>query len=235
MVNNDSISKAVIEIDKQYGTSITTFRESGTHSKKGSTIEDVQRILLENFQFATGWLPAGTRYYRRGNDLETVLIESPPIIRGVEYRGNAPTNSKFTIPLPWTLWKFSITDQQGKRRLAESMVYAMKTPIVPGREADHQLYRFPFSNVSSGICWGGGSENSNAMNTLTNVSYLGRMIEQFWSAPFNGDLDGGKYTPFANDNGTTVSYCHGLLEHLDGKTSFPYDILIAERTLGSLI
>ena len=234
-MNEMKVSKAIIEIDKQYGTKITTIKDGGIRSSKTSTIEDVQRVLLENFSFATGWLPAGTRLYTRGNDVETILIESPPCIRGVSYRMPSGGTEQFTIPVPWTIWRFSLADKQGKKFLAESMVYAMKQPITPGRERDHQLFRFPFSNVGGGICWGGSSENHDIINSLDSVSKVGRMIEVFWSAPFNGDLDGGKYQPFQNDKGTTVTHCHGLLEHLNGKQSFPYDILNGERTLGSLM
>jgi hypothetical protein len=229
-----NISKAVIEIDKQYGTRISIEKDGGIKNTKNSTIEDIQRVLLENFSFVTGWLPAGTRFYKRGNDLETLLIESPPSIRGVEYRTGDRT-LKFTIPVPWTLWKFSLADRQGKKYLSESSVSAMRQPIAPGRERDHQLYIFPFSNVNGGICWGGGSENHAVIDSLDSVSKLGRLIEQFWSAPFNGDLDGNKYTPFENEKGVRITHCHGLLEHLNGKAAFPYDILRTERTLGSLI
>jgi hypothetical protein len=228
------ISKAVIEIDKKYGTSITIVKEGGVSSKKYSNIESVQEVLLENFQFATGWVPSGTRYYKRGDECETIFIESPPSVRRVAFQtGNG--SKEFTIPVPWTLWRFTLTHSQGRHKVGNAAVWAMKNPITPGKEASHPLYKFPFSNVSGGICWGGSSQNREIMDSIDQIGKIGRMIEVFWSAPFNSDLDGNKYTPFQNDNDVTISNCHGFFEYLDGKETFRYGVLVEETKAGSII
>lgn len=228
------VNKAIIEIDKQYGTSITIVKEGGITTKKYSDIESVQEVLLENFQFATGWIPSGTRYYKKGDNAETIIIESPPSVRGV---GFATGNKikEFTIPVPWTLWKFQLVNSHGNHRISGAQVWAMRNPITPGKEETHTLYRFPFSNVSGGICWGGSDTNREIMDSIDSINKISRMIEVFWSAPFNSDLDGGKYTAFKNDNDVTITNCYSLLEYLDGKQVFPYNILCEEQKAGLII
>lgn len=231
MIKTTEIDKAIIEIDKQYGTSITTFKENGVLSKKHSTIENIQEVLLENFKFSTGFLPAGSRWYNRGDDMETVILESPPSIRRVSFSKRSNTE-EYIIPVPWTLWSFSLKKSHGKAILSSSSVWAMKNPITPGKEKEHPLFTFPFSNVSGSICWGGSRETRNIIESINHISKIGRMVEVFWSAPFNTDLDGGKYHPFQNENDETIDHCHGLLQYLNGKDKFPYDILKLDETLG---
>jgi hypothetical protein len=73
------------------------------------------------------------------------------------------------------------------------------------------------------------------MDSIDQIGKIGRMIEVFWSAPFNSDLDGNKYTPFQNDNDVTISNCHGFFEYLDGKETFRYGVLVEETKAGSII
>lgn len=234
MIKTDEISKAIIEVDRQYGTSITILKENGVTLKKHSTIENIQEVLLENLELATGFLPAGTRWYSRGDDKETIILESPPSIRRVSFSRGAHRD-EYTIPVPWTLWKFSLKNKHGKAILSSSCVWAMKNPITPGKEKKHELFIFPFSNVSGSICWGGSRETQDIIKSIDHVSKIGRMVEVFWSAPFNTDLDGGKYTPFQNEKGETIDHCHGLLDHLDEKDKFPYEILKRDGNLQSEI
>ena len=233
-MNPQDIERAHIVFDRTYGTSITIEGKDGLTTKKYTSIDNVQEALLENFQFATGFLPAGTRHYVRKDTDEVVFIESPPSIRRVSYYTGSV--KEYTIPIPWTIWSFKVTRGQGNASLTNSMVWAMKGPITPGKEKDHELYVFPFSNVNTnGICWGGGRDTDNALKSIDDISKVGRMIEIFWSASFNRDLDGDKYSPFENDLGEKITHCHGLLEYLDGKKSFCYDKLKLYDSLQNII
>ena len=226
----------MIEIDKQYGTKVTIEKENGIKVQKNVTLNNLRTALMENFQFATGWLPAGTRHYGKRNDIESIIIESPPTVREVQYSSRDGIES-FVIPVPWTLWKFSLMPRDNKVLFRSANVWAMKRPITPGSENQHSMYTLPFSNVggSGDICWGSGSETSKVIETITSINKVGRMIEVFWSAPFNSDLDGDKYVSFQSDTGIRINHCYGLLQHLNNKTTFPYEILTGERSLSNIL
>lgn len=201
------------------GLKVKTRTPEGAVSSKYVSVQDLQAAFARNVSFDTGLLPIGVRMYRRHNEREEIFFELPPEIRKVKWSNG----NEYTVPIPWTLWYIYLqTDPSGMKMHARSSVFAMKGTIIGNKLS--RVFRFPFCNVDSYICW--GHTKLPLWKDLTGITSI---PDLFFGANFNGDLDHEKFKPFKTKiKGQNVEIygTHSLFKHLDGKEEFPEDILI---------
>lgn len=193
--------------------------------EKFLTMETFLDTLHKNTKMESGLLPQGIRLYNRQGTSEEVLLEHPPGIKKVYWKDE----NEYTIPVPATLWYIKLQNvDDGYKILQNSHVYALKGPVLSLDTT--YVYRFPFCNVDGYICWG-----DQQLPDWRSLLGLQSIPDIFFSAPFNGDLDGEKYTPFESQFGGNISLTKSLLNELDGKEEFPLKILIGKQTLTSAL
>lgn len=238
MSSNRQIVESTIHINRESVATVSIVRADGTKTNKFTTLDAVREALTSDQAIRTELLPPGCRQYQRGNGAKTIIIESPPMIRTVQYADrDAGKTESFTIPIPWTLWKFNLRETDCY--MSTAYVWAMKTPLLPGKENTNALCDFPFSNVSPSehrICWGGSEVTMNTMRSVKTLNDVPRLIELFWSCPFNGDYSQRhRYNVFNNEDNKEVALCKDLIKFLDKKPVFPYDILVPEISVSKVL
>lgn len=175
-------------------------------------------------EFQTGLLPPNTRYYRRIDRSEHIVVEVPPSIRTVTYK-----RREYKIPVPRILACFSMRNESaGYSSVYSTSFSVLKMPLLgPTTET----YQFPFPNVDINVCWG-----SNALPKYQRGQYqsLCALVDLFFDAPFNDDLDNHSFAPFdyIDIDGRVRRATHfpDLIDYLDGKDEFPLGILVREET-----
>ena len=173
--------------------------EAGIVSTKHTNLEALQNILQADQRFETPLLPGqwGVQQYIRKDNREYYAITVPPTIREVTYdfRNNDLDESRsFRIPTPASLWMFTVqyNPASQERIIRHVMAYAIKNPILT--ESD-QLYKMPFSNIGSYVCWGSSSD----MPKITSAKSMQSVPTQFFLRPFNNDLGDNRFQSFYDD------------------------------------
>lgn len=154
---------------------------------KKLSINTILKIFKNNQKFDSGIL--GPNIYRiiKTNKLTFVSVFITEQIRNIIYEtGDCEYNDEgmenFNILIPNTL--FILKFNTSKNQLIEEYVYAVKE-----KQLTHNsnLYFLPFGNVyrDGKICSGDASTFINITPSTSN-----RIINAFYSSPFNYDLDG---------------------------------------------
>lgn len=185
-------NKMLIEIEAD-AVQLTTIKD-GMRQTKTTNLRSIQEVLTKDKSIETPFLPGGygTKKYLRHGDQELVVLATPPHIRKVRYayheEGLRETR-EYKVPLPGFLWIFQFVVRAGdKRTYNEGMAYALKNPVYTPNE---MLYQFPFSNVSTGMCWGTiGRPDIGTDASLTSLP------DRFLDMEFNNHLDNGNYRSF---------------------------------------
>lgn len=195
---------------------IETVRD-GRKTLKNTNLENVQRVLTRNQRTETPFLPGqyGTHKFVKNNNRELYVLSTEPHVRTVKFDFRGETGERepkpYVIPVPAFLWMIVVEHNPGRdtRKYVHGMVYALKNPLLSERD---RLYKWPFANVSSYMCWG------RNVPTIGQPKSIQTVPDQFLANPFNSDLDGNRFEPF-NDNvkGQTINRfrCMHLFEYLD--------------------
>ena len=217
------INAAVLRITNN-NINLSLEKEGGIKTTKSIGIDDLREIF-NDISFDTDILPVGTRMYIKNNTKETVLLEVPESIRKVKF-GDEHDYDEFNVPTPWTLWELTFNNHNNIKRLTYSNVYALKHPILNRKT---ELFKFPFSNVSSYICWG-----DSVIPDRENLIGVSSIPDIFYDSYFNYDLD-NNYEPIKIHSGIFIDNTFSFFRHFDGEKTFPYDCLRSVRTLDDLI
>lgn len=222
-----SLEKAVLEISKD-GIELCEHYSDGSSILKNIGVNDFRTRISKTSSLDSGLLPPGTRYYKKSNRRELVVMESPEAIFDVTFQDNEDEEEEhFRIPVPRSLWMIYLEEKNGKKTYAEGFLFALREPLLSGNT---MLYRFPFSNVLDWICWG-----DNKLPEWNSLIGLYSLPSIFYSGKFNHDLDGDKYKPLIVDyeeiRGSTLS----LFRYLNGEKSFPYSCLKEDATFNNVL
>lgn len=201
------------------GITVETVNEAGIRALKNTNLETVQNLLAADQRFDTGLLPGdwGTQRYIRKDTEEYFVFSVPASIRTVKYdfrNNDVEEDAEYRIPVPATVWLVNVrlNPVDGSRRLNNVVAYAIKNPILT--EGD-MLYKLPFSNINSSICWGG----SSSVPSLTGGKSISSLPTQFFSRPFNNDLGDDRFQSFADGRegkeGVSIFRVNHLFEWLD--------------------
>lgn len=216
--------------------------KDGRKTLKNTNLENVQQVLTRNVRIETPFLPGqyGMHKYIKNNSRELYAFSTAPHIREVKFDFRGETgereNRPYIIPVPAFLWFVTVDHnaQRDTRKYIHGMVYALKNPLLSERD---RLYRWPFANVSTYMCWGRDIPPIGQPKSLQTIP------DQFLSNPFNSDLDGGRFESFDDVvKGKTINRfrCMHLFEYLDRvhkealekgeESQFKYDCLRPEAT-----
>lgn len=199
--------------------SVETINEQGIRMVKNTNLETVQNLLAAEQRFDSGLLPGdwGTQRYIRKDIEEYIVYTTPASIREVRYdfRSNDVDEDRvYRIPVPASVWLFHIrlNPADGSRRLNQAVAYALKNPLLSDND---EVFKMPFSNVSSSICWGGSSSTP----VITGGKSIGSLPTQFFIRPFNNDLGDNRFESFPDGregkNGVSIFRVNHLFEWLD--------------------
>jgi len=173
--------------------------EQGVRSSKHTNLESIQNILSADQRFETPLLPGqwGVQKYIRKDNEELFVLSVPPTIRDVEYdfrNNDVDEERRFRIPTPGTLWLFHVSYNPANesRVLRNTMAYALANPIMSEND---RVYKMPFSNVGSYVCWGSSSDAP----VITNSKAIQSFPTQFFLRPFNNDLGDNRFRAFQDD------------------------------------
>lgn len=124
------------------------------------------------------------------SDFESRLKEKFDVLieRG-EHKSNGYYKHRFIFVSPRLFWFFRLRKATRGYNLYQDRVYAMKSSIIT---QDEWLYDIPTSNVfpQKNVCWG---SNTVSIPTLKSVQGISTF---FYNAPFNSDLEGGRFREF---------------------------------------
>jgi hypothetical protein len=224
---------------------VETVNDQGIRMLKNTNLETVQNLLAAEQKFDTGLLPGdwGTQRYIRKDTQEFFVLSVPASIREVEYdfrNNDVDEERRFRIPVPASVWLLNINfnPADNSRRLNQAVAYALKNPILSERD---EVFRMPFSNISSAICWG----SSSAAPKITGGKSIQSMPTQFFLRPFNNDLGDNRFQSFPDGregkDGINIFRVNHLFEWLDDHLkkdpnfTFPLDKLHRQGTLDSVI
>lgn len=208
------VSRAIVDVSIR-GITVTEEYSNGRKTVKSVSPEELSEKFSGAISFQTSTLPFGTREYRRIGNMEFILLEVPEAIREVTFCGEGP----FFVPMPRSAWMFAIrTNEDGVKRYIRGEVYALQEPIISTELSTS--YCFPLSNTSNWICWG-----DVRLPEWRNLVGIASLPDLFFSSDFNLDLDG------QNFNSSYYKGTRNLFYDLNGKTSFPNEILILPGNL----
>lgn len=226
---------------------VETVNDQGIRALKNTNLETVQNLLAAEQRFDTGLLPGdwGTQRYVRKDTEEYFVLTVPAGIREVAYdfrNNDVDETAHYRIPVPASVWFFKIrlNPGDGSRRLDNTLVYAIKNPILSLQD---EVFKMPFSNVSSAVCWG----SSSSVPTVTGGKSIQSLPTQFFIRPFNNDLGDSRFVPFEDGRegreGVRIFRPNHLFEWLDhhlkeaeerGETmAFPNEKLVRVGSLDS--
>lgn len=217
-----------LEITEQ-GVSILK-KEGSSITHQSTTVSELIRAFSEESAVTTPLLPGlyGSQQYIRSGNREIYVMSEPAMKRKAFFNdyGDDDETEEFDIVTPPVIFFFVVeVTSSGRRELLHTVAHSMKGPLLSQQQ---DLYVLPFSNTNQRyVCWG---TNPQLGDTGKSMSGL---ITQFFAAPFNSDLDSGKYNSFESDSaqGYSISSTHSLLKHLnheldkDSSYTFPMNIL----------
>lgn len=220
----------ILEIN-DYGIVVKT-QENGVINSKIVDPEDIARALANQVKIDTGILPRNTRYYAKKDNGGVIVLEMPEHTRRIEH---SRVGESYIVPMPYTC--FVIFYHTNNDRYSDTyyvyqtFLFATMGPIL---DSSTVLYRFPFGNVGSNglVCWG-----TVQMPTVSSLSELSIVPELLLGSKFNGDLGAGSFMEFEhpdNPNVRIFQIAH-LMRYLDGKDSFPYEILVRNGILKDVL
>ena len=207
----------IIKMREGEGNAKITVVKKGIVLHKTVDVSELIENLTKSHKISTGILPRNTRFFSGTKINYTIGMETLPRVRdfGVFSRVRAEENKKqkvMKIPFPPCLFIFSV--KNGK--LSHTEVHALSRKISTENE---MLYYFPFGNTyqDGKVCWGTAYPPSVKipMNLISAVS-------TFFDSAFNGDLV-SSYS--WKQKGTLTSDFWSLIKFLDGKESFPQNML----------
>lgn len=148
--------------------------------------EEAKACIIPTFRgIETGILPPVIRYV--SPSFRNIILERPPQVITLNYYGVLRNNveeatllQKFDIPLPWTIYAVSLTDEY---QPLDIYVYAAKRSI---RSASDRLYLLPITNceLDGKFCIPPISEEIyNTLGESINHAY-----SSVWSSNFNLDI-----------------------------------------------
>lgn len=217
---------------------------------KPTNLQAVQEIMSRGERITTPLLPFGwgVQKYTRVNNREQYVIATPETRHSSSYDMRSETGEdgikEYDMVAPASIWIIytEIDPRTDKRRYVHGNVYAIKQQVLSLQE---RLYHYPFANTTpSYICWGSGSDYPE----LNGSKSLMTIPDRFFSNPFNGDLDGGKFNSFQSkiaSRNIVVERTLHLLRHMDKEIKaadkkgevfrFPNDILRPDTSLQQAI
>ena len=161
-------------------------------------------------EFQTGLLPPNTRYYRRIDRSEHIVVEVPPSIRTVTYK-----RREYKIPVPRILHVFSMRNESAEY----SSVYSTSFSVLKMPLLGLQLRHISSHSLTLIYMYVG----SNALPKYQRGQYqsLCALVDLFFDAPFNDDLDSHSFAPFdyIDIDGRVRRATHfpNLIDYLDGR------------------
>lgn len=214
----------LIRLSGAGGDATVETNKDGQKRVKRVSTEDLVSALAGTMKIDTGLLPAGTRFYAGSKGEYRIGIGVPGMVRTASF--SLPNVGKFEkrIPFPHTLFSFRVS----ARKVSESQMYAFVPPL---GNSYQRLHRFPLGNVfdNGQICW--GSVKLHEMDIREPV-VLDSVVNRFFSSVFSGHLVHG-VAGFHPPEG--VTNLQELIDHLEGMTSFPKEILrISDKFLNDL-
>lgn len=210
------------------------FEQNGEKIKKSVDLQDFLRVIQANTASEFPLLPSGTRYLRAEKGIMNVAIERQAHAREVTFAGNDNKSKKLTVPFPTLIFIFSVKGNQ----LIKADLFSMKHSLL---STSQQLFDFPYSNANPGICWG-----KSKLPKIKNLMDLEIAVETFLGTSFNNDI-GGNFQHFKLQKditmgdkvilsaGNTIDTTERLFDYLNGKPSFPHEILNLSQTFMSYI
>jgi len=154
--------------------------KNGAVAKKVVGVDDLTSTLANSYQFSTGILPRGTRFFTGTPSKYLVGVETPSMVKVcVVYDYAKNESEKYNLPLPPCLFVFRVKD----RKVISTSVHALKRPIFGEMDP---LYTFPYGNTncSSGrVCW--GDVKPQKVESPLAITML---VSQFLDSTYNGDL-----------------------------------------------
>lgn len=200
---------------------VSIVHPNGRVTEKCISVEDLMAALAQRHTLSTGILPSNTRFFKGDPNNYTIVIEAPAKVRRFLLQSNTQRYEQgedyqpreLMVPFPNCLFCFYVN----RRRIQNTIVLSMPTRL--GSETD-TLNRFPFGNTydDGRVCWG----QVRLPDITTPMSLVG-VVASFFDAPFNGDLTDSD--PFRVPSGVNVSNFWELVNHLEGATSFPQNML----------
>lgn len=207
----------IIKMREGEGNAKVTVVDRGVIHHKTVEVSEIIGNLTKSHKISTGILPRNTRFFSGTKTNYRIGIETLPRVRdfGLFSRVAADENKKqkvMKIPFPPCLFVFEVQAD----KLYNTYVYALSQRISTENET---LYHFPFGNTHSDgrVCWGTAHPPpiKVPMNLISVVSV-------FFDSAFNGDLVSSVSW---KQNGTKTPDFWSLIKFLDGKESFPQNML----------
>lgn len=204
---------------------------TGAIQSKGLSTDALGDAFNAHTSMRTPLLPGqwGTRFYAKKGNYEYFVMTVAPKQREVKWDdGDDEEYNNYTIETPPLCWFAKIQQNGDSYHLIESYLFALKNDLITMND---ELFLAPFTNVysSNGICWNG----SISMNLPSPAAVLS-LDAAFFNAPFNSDLDDGKFNArnaFSNCRGV-----HSMFRKLNEGVAFDVDILRrASENVGTFI
>lgn len=192
--------------------------------------QDLSRAFAGDVIMDTGWLGPRIHRYAQMGGITRILVESPPAKRTIRYddeRGRMTVQEFKGVAVPRCFFNFSL--RQGM--MEGSRVCACYEQVPPGMDwipSDNTpVARFPFPNVypDSKICWG------QARIPAFDLQTIGGIVNLFWFAPFNHDLDREQMQQ--TWRGSPTPRGKTLFQKLAKEETFPMELLAPMGNLGT--
>jgi hypothetical protein len=190
---------------------------------KAVDVGDLARAFAGDVIMDTGWLGPRVHRYAQMGGVTRLLIEDPPQRRAIRYERTTVEN----VPTPRCLFHVSL--QNGQVQGVRMVVCAEHVPPGMGwipTDAS-PVAKVPFPNVfqDTRICWG------HAVIPVVTIPTIAGLVNLFWGAPFNHDLERYGLPPTWRGHATPVGT--ELLNRLAAEPIFPADLLVRIGTLGN--
>lgn len=211
--------KFSIVLSEDSSDAAVEIRQGDKTVRKRVAAEELVAALAGTLKIDTGLLPAGARFFSGSRSDYRVGIEVPGIVRSAVFSLQSVGRLEKRIPFPSTFFQFHVVDKS----VRETDVYACVPPL---GGASQRLYRFPLGNVDADgrVCWGGASPSSLEIRA---PFVLDSVVNRFFSSVFSGHYIQG-VSAFHPPEG--VVNLATLLDHLEGLSSFPSEILRVSDT-----